>query len=371
MKKLTARLTAILALGAILYSCTESEKPDQLNLEEQIANTNASGFDGKEVTQIPSQAPKGGSENAMMHATFTPIDDVSGDYTTETTLIDISGIECETVLNSVTDGTLTLDFDKDMDKRVAGVCAWGSGQTWGTPPTVEGPNPHILFSLFQNSIGINLSVPVSTFGFEMYPNRNGSTFEFQVDFYSGGSLIGSVIRSTSTIDGARLFSANTNSSFDQIIINANTPSGFAIGQLRYTLIEENPFTVDVKPDDCENQVNVNSNGVIPVGILASMDLDVNDIDLSTVKLNGVSPTTSAIVDLGGFYEKEEACDCDPSEFDGVMDLDLKFDTQEVVATLGEVADGEQVTVSISFDTMDGKSWTGEDCIWIIKKPAGR
>jgi hypothetical protein len=150
------------------------------------------------------------------------------------------------------------------------------------------------------------------------------------------------------------------------MISANTPSGFSLGQFRYAE-GKNPFTVDVKPDSCENPVNVNSMGVIPVGILASMDLDVNDIDLTTVRLNGVAPSMSSIADLGGFYEKEEACDCYPEEFDGIMDLDLKFDTQAVVATLGAVSDGQSVTVSLSFDTMDGKSWTGEDCINIIKK----
>lgn len=365
MKKLTARLTAILALGVILYSCTESEKPDQLNLEEQIAKSNSVGFEGKEVIQVPSQAPKGSTENAMMMASFTPIDDVSGDYTTETTLLDISGIPCNTQnILSVTDGTLTLDFDKNMTKYQAAVCVWSG--TFGNPPAVEGPNPHILFNDFQNSLGISLSKPVSTFGFELHPNNFG-LFEFQVDFYLGGNMIGSILRSADgNSGGAKLFSATTNASFDYVLITSlGNPNGFAIGQFRYT--EKNPFTVDVKPDSCENPVNVNSNGVFPVGILASMDLDVNDIDLSTVRLNGIAPQSSSIADLGGFYEKEEACDCDPTELDGIMDLDLKFDTQEVVATLGEVADGEQVTVSLSFDTMDGKSWTGEDCIWIIKK----
>ncbi len=366
------KLTAILALGAILYSCTESEKPDQLNLEQQTSSLTPSGTTAKNVIQIPSQAPRGSSENAMIMASFTPIDDVSGDYTTETTLIDISAIPCFDLVDDVTDGTLTLDFDKTMDKRQAGVCQWGA--TFGNTPAVEGPNPHILFLNSQNSIGISLSTPVSTFGFELQPNRYefAGIFPITVDFYSGGNLIGSITRSPTAIGlnggGAKLFAANTDASFDYVLITASDPdpSGFAIGQFRYAE-GKNPFTVDVKPDSCENPVNVNSQGVIPVGILASMDLDVNDIDLSTVQLNGVALSESLIVDLGGFYEKEEACDCDPSEFDGIMDLELTFNTQAVVATLGEVADGDNVVVSLSFDTMDGKSWTGEDCIKIIKK----
>jgi hypothetical protein len=295
------KLTAILALGAILYSCTESERPDQLNLEQQTSSLTPSGTTGKNVIQIPSQAPKGNSENAMIMASFTPIDDVSGDYTTETTLIDISAIPCRDLVDDVTDGTLTLDFDKTMDKRQADVCDWGG--TFGIPPAVEGPNPHILFSQGQNSLGISLSTPVSTFGFEIQPNMfPGTDVNFMVDFYSGGNLIGSITRSSKSFGFGELYAAKTDGSFDYILIQAVDPTfGFTIGQFRY---EEgkNPFTVDVKPDSCENPVNVNSQGVIPVGILASMDLDVNDIDLSTVRLNGVAPNKSSIADLGGFYE---------------------------------------------------------------------
>jgi hypothetical protein len=359
------KLTVILALGVILYSCTETEKPDQLNLDQNTSILSVSGFDSKGIVQIPSVVPSGSSENAMMHATFTPLDDVSGNYTTETSLLDISSIPCNTPKTNITDGILTLDLDKTMYKRQADVCGWAA--VWGTSPLVEGPNPHILASLGQNSLGITLSTPVKTFGFEMMNDFYNMPMEFRADFYSEGNLIGSITRTLTTtfIDGtARLFAATTDASFDYILIQG---SSFAIGQIRYTLVEENPFTVDVKPDSCENPVNVNSKGVISVAILASLDYDVNDIDLSTVRLNGVVPQRSSISDLGGFYEKEEACDCDPKDNDGIKDLDLKFDTESLVASLGAVTDGQKVTVALTFDTVDGKSWTGEDCIWIIKK----
>jgi len=368
------RLTAILALGVILYSCTENEKPDQLNLDEKNSIMSVKAPNSHHVIQIPSQAPKGEFGNAMLMASFTPINDVSGNYTTSTTLLDISGISCnKRDVTSVTDGTQTLTFDKNMWKLQANVCEWLG--TFGNPPAVEGPNPHILFSNFQNSLGISLSTKVSTFGFEMIPNLFNFSYNFQVDFYNGSNLIGSINREliNSSVDGAKLFAASTIASFDYVLISVvEDPSGFAIGQFRYSLPNDKiPFTVDVYPNECQNNVNVNSKGVIPVGILASMNLDVNDIDLSTVRLNGVVPKMSSMSDLGGFYEKEEACDCDPTELDGIMDLDLKFNTQAVVATLGDVSDGEQVTVSVTFDTVDGKSWTGEDCIWIVKKPVRR
>jgi hypothetical protein len=360
------KLTAILVLGMFMYSCTENEKPDQLNLENKISNSISMELGGKDIKQIPSHRPVGTSENAMILAHFTPIDDVSGTYLTETNLIDISAFSCGEQLSSVTDGTLTLEFDNDMKKREVGSCVW---TVWDIYPNVESSTPHMLFSNSQNSVGISLSTPVTTFGFELLTNQFFGPFTIQVEFFSGVNLIGNVTReifSDPAVGGARLFAAKTNASFDYILIQAIDPSsGFGFGQFRYE--EGNPFTVDVKPDSCENSVNVNSKGVIPVGILASLDFDVNDIDLSTVRLNGVAPQMSSMADLGGFYEKDEACDCYPEDFDGIMDLDLKFNTQEIVATLGGVADGDQVVVSLSFDTNDGESWTGEDCIWIIKK----
>ncbi|TFV93648.1 hypothetical protein E4S40_15505 [Algoriphagus kandeliae] len=361
------KLTAFLALGAILYSCTETEKPDQLNLETQKTILNQTQSESIDIIQIPSESPKGSRENAMIMASFTPIDDVSGDYTTETMRIDISSLPCLSDVNDASDGNLTLNFDKTLNKRQVSSCFWLS---WGVFPDIEDSNPHVLFSNGQNSLGISLSTPVSTFGFELLNNEFG-TFSVQVDFFFQGELIGSIAKNVESFSGgqAKLFAAETDARFDYVLIQSEPSSGFAIAQLRYT--EKNPFTVDVRPDSCENPVNVNSKGVIPVGILASMDLDVNDIDLSTVRLNGIAPKNSSFADLGGFYEKEEACDCYPADYDGVMDLDLKFDTQEVVATLGDVSDGDQVTVSLSFDTMDGKSWTGEDCIWIIKKKKER
>lgn len=361
---------AVLALGAILYSCTERENPDNLMLEEGNSNWTASGSNDKDVIQIPSKPPIGYSENALIQASFTPISDVSGNYTTEATLLDISEIQCLTELNSVTDGALTLNFDKEMDKRQAGgICEWYG--TYGSFPDVEGPDPHILYSVGQRSLAIALSAPVSVFGFELQPNFGA--VKFQVDFFRKGNLIGTITRFASTsrpplIGKGSLFAAKTDASFDYILIQSIEPfSSFSLGQFRYTLVEKNPFIVDVKPENCEKSVNVKSNGVIPVGILASMDLDVNDIDLSTVRLNGVAPKMSSIADLGGFYEKQEACDCDQKDFDGIMDLDLNFDAREILATLGKVTDRENVTVSLSFETMDGKSWTGEDCIRVIKK----
>lgn len=365
---------AILALGAILYSCTENETPGKLELNGVISNWNAAGFDDTSVTQLPSKPPEGRSENALILATFSPISHVSENYTTETTLLDISEISCFSEFTSVSDDVLTLGFDNSVSKRQADICGWDS--SWGSFPDVEGPNPHTVYTIGQRSLAITLSTPVTTFGFEIQPNFISA--QFQVDFYRSGNLIGSVIRYAATsrppdfVGGASLFAAKTDASFDYILIQSMNPfTSFSLGQFRYKLAEENPFTVDIKPGDCDNPVNVNSNGLISVAVLASLNLDVKDIDLSTLRLNGVAPKKSSILDVGGFYKKEEACDCDPKKLDGVMDLDLKFDSKKIAASLSGISDGKKVILSLSFRTKDGRSWSGEDCITVIKKGKGK
>ena len=53
--------------------------------------------------------------------------------------------------------------------------------------------------------------------------------------------------------------------------------------------------------------------------------------------------------------------------DGYMDLGLKFDTQEFVASLGEVNDRDTISVQLTGALQDGTQIQGEDVILILKK----
>jgi hypothetical protein len=95
--------------------------------------------------------------------------------------------------------------------------------------------------------------------------------------------------------------------------------------------------IDIKPQSCPNPVNTRAKGVLPVAILGSENLDVNDIDPTTVRLEGdVEPLRWAIEDVATPFEgsKEDAFDCTTEGADGFFDLTLKFNTQEVIAVLG-------------------------------------
>lgn len=130
--------------------------------------------------------------------------------------------------------------------------------------------------------------------------------------------------------------------------------------------------VDIKPESCPNPLNVNSKGVLPVAILGTADLDVTQIDVSTVTLESVSPIRSAIEDVaapfgGEIGDPPDRGDCTELGADGYLDLTLKFDKQAIVAALGPVSDGDVLVLELTGELLDGTDIFGADVVWIKKK----
>jgi hypothetical protein len=131
--------------------------------------------------------------------------------------------------------------------------------------------------------------------------------------------------------------------------------------------------LDIKPGSCPNPVNVKSKGVLPVALLGTSDFDVSQIDIATVKLEGIDPIRSSYEDVATpvepFSGKEDCYeDCEEVYPDGYTDLTLKFDTQEVVDALGDVYDGDCLVLKLTADLMDGTPIEGEDVVLILDKP---
>lgn len=125
-----------------------------------------------------------------------------------------------------------------------------------------------------------------------------------------------------------------------------------------------PF--DIKPGSCPNPLNVKSKGVLPVAILGSDTLDVRDIDVASLNILGVNPIRSSYEDVATPTDSTD-CACTTEGPDGYEDLTLKFDRQELLAAIGDVDDGEYITLTITGVTMyDEISIEGSDCILITK-----
>jgi hypothetical protein len=138
-----------------------------------------------------------------------------------------------------------------------------------------------------------------------------------------------------------------------------------------------PVAFDIKPQSCPNPINTKDKGVLPVAILGSETFDVTQIDPTSIRLehlSGVSPITWALEDVAAPYEpflgKEDIYDCTEAGPDGYLDLVVMFDTQEVVAALGEVSDGDVLLLHLTGNLMPdygGTPIAGEDVVRIIKK----
>jgi len=128
-------------------------------------------------------------------------------------------------------------------------------------------------------------------------------------------------------------------------------------------VGEIEVNVDIKPTSWPNPLNANGKGVLPVAILGTEDFDVTQIDPATILLEGVAPLRWALEDV--------ATPGDPlAGPDGFMDLSLKFDTQEIVAALGDVNDGDEMVLHLMGNLkpeFDGASIVGDDVVRIFKK----
>ncbi len=125
--------------------------------------------------------------------------------------------------------------------------------------------------------------------------------------------------------------------------------------------------IDIKPESCPNPINPNSRGLLPVAILGN-EVDVEDIDVSTVTLAGVSPMKHNIEDVATPHAPVTGVvnplDCSTEGPDGIDDLTLKFDTQEIVAALGldGLARGTAVQVQLTGNLLDGTPIESYDVI---------
>jgi hypothetical protein len=171
-------------------------------------------------------------------ADFVSIAQPDAAYLAATTKIVINGNDF-VATSSITDGTQTVTFNAPFDVRTVP----GSWTTWGNPPNTEGnpppPNAKVLATTFQTNPTtrtLTLSLPSSTFGFELEPELFDQ-FSVKADFFEGGSLIGTITRSPNGRAGSLLFAASTTTDvFDSVTIRGDSQSGgFAIAQVRYDL----------------------------------------------------------------------------------------------------------------------------------------
>ena len=134
----------------------------------------------------------------------------------------------------------------------------------------------------------------------------------------------------------------------------------------FTVISAIEVEIDIKPGSCPNPLNTKSKGVLPVAILGTEEFDVTQINPATIQLEGVSPLRWNLEDVATPFDGEP-CECHELGGDGWFDLTLKFRTQDIVAMLGDVNDGDEVVLTLTGELYGGTPIEGQDCVWILKK----
>jgi len=135
--------------------------------------------------------------------------------------------------------------------------------------------------------------------------------------------------------------------------------------------------LDIKPGSCPNPLNVRAGtnsrgnakekkgGVLPVAVLGTATFDVSRINVSTVHLEGIEPLRYDYKDVAAPVVNGEACECSTAGPDGNLDLTLKFQKSDIVATLGTVSKGDVVPLTLTDQLEDGTSFEAVDCVMIV------
>jgi hypothetical protein len=129
--------------------------------------------------------------------------------------------------------------------------------------------------------------------------------------------------------------------------------------------------IDIKPQSCPNPINVKSQGVLPVAVLGTAAFDVTTINPVSIRVAGVPALRWALEDVASPFTplngEMDAYSCAAFGRDGIKDLTLKLDTQQVAAALGDVHDGDVLLLPLTGHLLNGTPIQGQDVVVILKK----
>jgi hypothetical protein len=146
-----------------------------------------------------------------------------------------------------------------------------------------------------------------------------------------------------------------------------------------------PVDIDIKPGSCDNPVNFKSRGVVPVAIVLEQTMTPAEIREITVDVSYKADPNSldSVLLLSLEPVRTMACDistpgseCGSRARDGLMDVLVKFRTQDLVQALSDEAgvklengDQQEITLLFTATLPDGTTLEGSDTI--LAKRSGR
>lgn len=125
-----------------------------------------------------------------------------------------------------------------------------------------------------------------------------------------------------------------------------------------TLASED-MEIDIKPGDEQNNINLNSKGVVPVAVLTSTQFDAVSIDPATARFAGAAPAHWSFEDVDGdgdddiiFHFKTQL-------------LDLNQDSTEATLTAQTAQPAGTMTIKSMATVSSGSTVTGTDEVRIV------
>lgn len=116
-------------------------------------------------------------------------------------------------------------------------------------------------------------------------------------------------------------------------------------------------SIDIKPGDARNTINLSSRGVTPVAILTTPGFDAASVDPFSVTLAGAPVRPHGRSGAAGALEDVDG--------DGDLDLVVQIETAELELT---ASDTEAVLTALTFD---GVAIEARDVVTVIALPTGK
>jgi hypothetical protein len=136
--------------------------------------------------------------------------------------------------------------------------------------------------------------------------------------------------------------------------------------------------LDIKPGSCPNPFNIklfewangekpNKGGVLPVAVLGSETFDVTDVDLSSLRLEGVEPLAKGgpkVSDVAGPALDGGECACTTAGPDRYPDIMMRFQSQAIAEAIAPGYEGDR-ELTLTGYYLDGIPFEAKDCIRIV------
>jgi len=143
------------------------------------------------------------------------------------------------------------------------------------------------------------------------------------------------------------------------------------------------LAMDIQPGACPNRVNLKQDEnehpgygpVLPVHIYGGEYVAGDEIDLTSIKLEGVAPLYIGggpkVVNLGSPKNAWCVCDRPVGEKDPYPDVRLKFPLREIADAIHPEHRGSSRTLTLTGKLLDGSSFEIRDCILLVGRKSDR